>query len=157
MNGLPQLSVVFWTSPFFPPPPRRSAVKALHQLIQQIPDAVVMFRNAGNRFVTHGADAAHLKPLHEAPVQKNMKWNEKLNSGNGYIIKGVSNVSNWSFLREETTASRPDRVSSPIQLIVLESGAFSFIRLQFISISSGWSLLLFFLFLYPSVLTNSHK
>lgn len=54
-----------------------SAVETLHQLIQQSPDAVVLFRSTGYRFVTHGADTAHLKPLHEAPVRKNMKFEMK--------------------------------------------------------------------------------
>lgn len=68
MNGFPH-SVVFRTSSPFPPPPRRSEIEMLDQLIQQSPDAVVLFRRAGYRFVTHGAHAAHLKPLHQAPVR----------------------------------------------------------------------------------------
>lgn len=67
--GFPELSVVFLT----PPPP--AVFPPLHQLVQQSPDAVVLLRGAGYRFVTHGADAAHLKPLHQAPVQTNKKGN----------------------------------------------------------------------------------
>lgn len=72
----------------------------------------------------------------------------------GYITKAVSDFADsfiGSLAREETTASRLHCVSTPMHLIVLEFGAFSLIRLPLKLISSGWSLLLFFWFLYPSV------
>lgn len=54
-------------------PPRLVAGDGrLHQFIQQSPYAVVLLRGASYGFVAHGADAAHLKPLYQTPVKKNM-------------------------------------------------------------------------------------
>lgn len=94
VTGLPHLTMIpfrlQWPHP--PPPPPSSVLLAnlyqlwpgacvpsslagierLHQFIQQSPDAVVLLRGAGYGFVAHWADAAHLKPLYQAPVKTNM-------------------------------------------------------------------------------------
>lgn len=53
-------------------PSSLAGIERLHQFIQQSPDAVVLLRGAGYGFVAHRADAAHLKPLYQAPVKMNM-------------------------------------------------------------------------------------
>lgn len=56
-------------------PPRLAAAQRLHQFIQQSPYAVMLLRGAGYGFVTHGADAAHLQPLHQTlPVKGMLAW-----------------------------------------------------------------------------------
>ncbi|KAF3851247.1 hypothetical protein F7725_013019 [Dissostichus mawsoni] len=42
----------------------------LHQFIQKGPYAVVLLRGARYWFVAHGADAAHLQPFYQTPVQE---------------------------------------------------------------------------------------
>lgn len=51
--------------------PELAGVARLHQFIQQSPYTVVLLRGAGYGFVAHGADAAHLQPLYQTPVQMN--------------------------------------------------------------------------------------
>ena len=56
-------------------------------------------------------------------LPKDMKWDETLNKN---IIKAAAELAESlvpSFLQEGTTASRPDRVSAPLQSIVLECSA----------------------------------
>lgn len=51
--------------------PRLAGVQRLHQFIQQSPYAVMLLRRTSYGFVAHGADTAHLQPLHQTPVKKN--------------------------------------------------------------------------------------
>lgn len=48
------------------------AAGTLHQFVQQSPYAVVLLGGPSDGLVAHGADAAHLQPLHQTPAKKNM-------------------------------------------------------------------------------------
>lgn len=86
-----------------------SAATALHQLIQQRPDAVVLLGGAGYRLVAHGADAAHLQPLHQAPVPKDRAGNEKPANAFGYCRR------RFSVIQEQAGASSAAQSHQPSQ------------------------------------------
>lgn len=57
-----------------------SGWQGLHKFIQQSPYAVVLLRGAGYGFVAHGADAAHLQPLYQTPVEEGRQERHKKRS-----------------------------------------------------------------------------